>query len=111
MATYNNLSGTADFPIEIPLKDTMVYNLTLLDEDGVEELDLTGNTFEFQFFTSNMSRTPKWTVAGELINDGFGVQFIKATDEKIGSQFYYRVKKTDGDGNITTPIRGKFKVA
>lgn len=107
---FSNLSGTATLDIEIPFNDTMVYNLTLKDADG-EELDLTGNTFEFQFFRSPNATTYKWKVAGELINDGFGVKFTKETAEKIGAGYYYRVYKTDGDGVVNTSIRGKFKVS
>lgn len=106
MSVFNNLSGSKEHDVEVPFRDTMVYNLKLKDETTGEYLELGDSTFTLEVFLGN---TIKFKTSGQLSEDQLIVTFTRETNLSI--QIYgYRIRQTK-DNITTTTIRGKFKVS
>lgn len=109
--TYSNLSGTAQLNIEVPYKDTLVYNLKLKDEAG-EYQDLSGSDYYMEFYRDEYKTDYIWRATGVLedANPVEKVTFTKAMTRKTGD-YYYRIYRVTAEGIKSTPIRGKLKIS
>ena len=106
MSVYNNLSGTAEFDVEVPYKDTMVYNLKLKDKTTGEYLPFTGSPPTLEVF---LGKSIKFKVSATISEDTYTATFKKDTNLAIHI-YGYRIRTTANEAT-TTAVRGKFKVS
>lgn len=87
--------------------DTYAVELTLSDVNG-SAVDITGNTFTLNIYSSKAGETATYSISGSITNASGGVvEFpITTTESNNEGKYYFDVKMDDG--SIKTILEGPW---